>query len=159
MNMNVLSQCTNTNTYYICFDPKLAVIGKVVRIYDGDTVDICLPLPNTTLIYKFKCRLIHYDTPERRSKNPIEKRLAQIATNKLTDILLDKIVKVVCHKYDKYGRVLCEVFDPVDAEESVNMYMLKMHYGMPYNGAKKASFEDAFKSGYFDAITALDLSG
>ena len=47
--------------------------GKVVSIYDGDTVKIIFKLFNT--YYKWNCRINNVDTPEIRSKCELEKKM------------------------------------------------------------------------------------
>ena len=148
---NQLEKCDST-TEYLQFNNH-ECLGKVVKIYDGDTVDICLPLPDTSLshIYKFRCRLDRYDSPEKRSKNPIEKEYAQKATDVLTDLILNKVVKVICIKYDKYGRILCDIYHQKEDLTSVNVnqYMIDHHFGIPYNGRKKPDFQEYYDKGYF----------
>lgn len=48
--------------------------GKVVKVYDGDTITIASKLPYiASPIYNFHVRLNGIDAPEIRSKNEIEK--------------------------------------------------------------------------------------
>lgn len=146
--MTDIENCTCENTNYISFENK-QMTGKVVKVYDGDTVDICMHLGNS--IYKFKCRLLHYDAPEIRSKNTYEKEISQISKKALESLVLDKVVSVHCKKYDKYGRILCEVI--TDTDVNVNQYMLDNHYGVPYNGkGKKPKFEVFYNNQYFSSL-------
>ena len=44
--------------------------GKVIKVYDGDTITIAARLPNTDgPIYRFSVRLNGIDTPEIRGKS------------------------------------------------------------------------------------------
>ena len=46
--------------------------GKVVKVYDGDTVHIVFPVFGK--MYKWNCRISRIDTPELRTKNEKEKK-------------------------------------------------------------------------------------
>ena len=51
--------------------------GKVVKVYDGDTITVATPLDNTRApIYHFSVRLRGIDSPEIRGKTPEEKAAA-----------------------------------------------------------------------------------
>ena len=46
---------------------KLTTVqGKIVSVYDGDSVKALLPLNGT--LYKWSCRLLDIDTPELRTR-------------------------------------------------------------------------------------------
>ena len=47
--------------------------GKVVSVYDGDTIKVVFLLGNK--LYKWNCRLDRVDTPELRTRNDLEKEL------------------------------------------------------------------------------------
>ena len=52
--------------------------GKVVKVYDGDTITIAAKFPNTDgPIYRFSVRLDGIDTPEIKGKTQAEKDLAK----------------------------------------------------------------------------------
>ena len=63
--------------------------GKVVKVYDGDTITIAsyLPIPNSPL-YRFSVRLNGIDTPEIKGKTREEKDLALVAKNALSEMIL-----------------------------------------------------------------------
>ena len=68
--------------------------GKVTKVYDGDTVHIVLPVFGG--MYRWTCRIEGVDTPEIKSKNESEKEKAVIARNALSELILNKLVKVKC---------------------------------------------------------------
>ena len=84
--------------------------GKVVKVYDGDTVHLLMRVLGT--LYRWKCRIMHVDTPELRSKNVIEKEHAIRARDALSELILNKTVRVKCFQFDMYGRVLVELALP-----------------------------------------------
>ena len=90
-------------------------IGKVVDVYDGDTVKIVFPLSEKEpdRLYKWKCRLINVDTPELRTKNLKEKEFGKLVRNKLREKILDNLVYISCMDFDKYGRLLVEIFEDI----------------------------------------------
>ena len=83
-------------------------LAKCVDVYDGDTIKVVFPLENK--LYKWNCRLSGIDTPELRTKNKKEKELGYIVRDKLREKIFNKIIHVKCDKFDKYGRLLIEIF-------------------------------------------------
>lgn len=147
-------------------------IGKIVDIYDGDTCKIIL-LKNDNFI-RFNCRLIGVDTPEmkinKKHDNEYDSlslkdkaykarnRLIQLGTNilisldnmdshvKITKILKEnsKLIMVKCHEFDKYGRLLVELYDISLFEKggiSYNQVMINEKFANSYNGKTKLSFK------------------
>ena len=53
--------------------------GKVVKVYDGDTITIATRLGGEGPLFRFSVRLLEIDTPEKRTKNLEEKELAMKA--------------------------------------------------------------------------------
>lgn len=82
--------------------------GKCVKCYDADSVHIVIQWMGTYT--RFKCRLYGIDTPELRSKHPLEKQVAKLARDYLRSLILDCIVFIKCHTFDKYGRLLVSIF-------------------------------------------------
>tara|TARA_B100001123_G_C15324332_1_gene1029009 strand:+ start:3225 stop:3650 length:426 start_codon:yes stop_codon:yes gene_type:complete len=112
-------------------------VGKVVSVYDGDTVKIVFPFHET--LYKWNCRLSRIDTPELRTRNKLEKIFGYNVRNKLREKILNKVVTVKCGEFDKYGRLLTELY--ID-DESVNQWLIDNEYAFEYNGGTKKSWED-----------------
>ena len=110
--------------------------GKVVKVYDGDTITIASKLLYfaDSPIYRFPVRLRGIDSPEMRTKSPIEKELAQKAQQALYELIFGKIVYLTDIGMDKYGRVLANVY-----LEQVNMsqWMLDNGHAVQYNGGTK----------------------
>lgn len=107
--------------------------ARVVDVYDADTLTLILPLDLG--YYKFSCRVYGIDTAEIKSKLEETKAIANKAKNRMLElcgvknIQLDKIysrketqamlnskvyvVYVKCKEWDKYGRLLIDVFNNV----------------------------------------------
>ncbi len=140
--------------------------GKVVNVYDGDTVHIVF-ITNGEFI-KFNCRLLGIDSPEICPKNvkDQEKRNQEIASaiksrnyliNKVTGLVpgesiskkeikemcgkARKLIWVKCHEFDKYGRLLVELYENKSDTVSINMEMVEKKYAVKYDGSTKKPFE------------------
>ena len=119
------------------FVPKIDT-GKVIKVYDGDTITIAARLPyRDAPISRFSVRLSGIDSPEIRTHNPDEKMSAIMSRDKLHDLIFDKIVTLRNVSLEKYGRILADVY--LD-KLHINRWMLDNHYAIEYNGGKKHEF-------------------
>ena len=93
--------------------------AKIVSCYDGDTVHAVMEVFGK--LFKFHCRLNGIDTPELKTRNMKEKAHAVTARDALSNMILHKIVRLKCKKFDKYGRLLIDIYlpDTRDDEEGV----------------------------------------
>jgi endonuclease YncB( thermonuclease family) len=85
-------------------------------------------------MYRFSVRLRGIDSPEIKSKSPVEKELALNSKMCLSNVILGQIVQLKNVSTEKYGRILADVY--VD-DVSVNKWMLENKLAVPYNGGKK----------------------
>jgi len=113
--------------------------GKVVDVYDGDTVKIVFSLTEKEpdRLYKWNCRLINVDTPEIRTKNLKEKKFAKQVRDCLREKILNKIVTIECKDFDKYGRLLVEIFYE---DININNWLIENNYAKKYYGGKKTEW-------------------
>lgn len=136
--------------------------GKVVEMYDADTCKIVIPLNNS--FSKFTCRLNGIDTPEMKPKKEKPNRDVEILWAKKArrellkmvcpdgknvdnldikkeDIIKDleqnrKLVTMKCMEFDKYGRLLVELY--VDGnEKSLNKILVEKEMAVDYTGGTK----------------------
>ena len=84
--------------------------ARVIKVYDGDTIIIATVLKNDPNIYRFTVRLFGIDTPEIRTRDLEEKRLGYEARDFVRNLILDKIVTIECLPFDKYGRILGNIW-------------------------------------------------
>jgi len=120
--------------------------GKVVKVYDGDTITIATPLHNTRApIYHFSVRLRGIDSPEIRGSSPEEKVAAQKARDALAEKVLNQMVFLQNLDTEKYGRVLADVYLEGEAKYSINEWMLEHHYAVPYTGGTKVAWTSSHK--------------
>ena len=109
--------------------------GKVIKVYDGDTITIASKLPyDNSPIYRFSIRLLGIDSPEIKSKTNTEKQLAIQSKDALTSLIMNKIVHLKNISTEKYGRVLANVY--LD-DLHVNQWMLDNNHAIPYGGGTK----------------------
>ena len=121
--------------------------GKVIKVYDGDSITIAtVATVFTNLIdagiYRFSVRLSGIDTPEMRTKDASEKKAARLVQQKLEAKILGEYVNLKNVKYEKYGRLLCDVFVEGEDEVSINQWLLNNKLAVPYDGGTKNSPED-----------------
>ena len=91
------------------------VQGKIVDVYDGDTVKIVLNLPINSQYFRWNCRLSGINTPEIRTKNIKEKEFGLLVRDKLKERIENKILLIKCGEFDKYGRLLVEIYENQEA--------------------------------------------
>lgn len=109
--------------------------GKVIKVYDGDTITIASVLPNTTEpIYRFSIRLNGIDTPEIRGKTQEEKELAIQVRDALAEKIYGKMVELRNVGNEKYGRVLADIY--LDGE-NINQWLVDENFAVAYDGGKK----------------------
>jgi micrococcal nuclease len=115
--------------------------GKVVKVYDGDTIyiasdEIKCPMPNKT--FRFAIRIKHIDTPEIRTKNAEEKALAKKAKHAMEELVLNKYVTLEEVEHEsKWGRILAVV--KVNGV-TISDVMLEMGHAKPYEGGHKENW-------------------
>ena len=110
--------------------------GKVIKVYDGDTITVATKLPyDKDTIYKFPVRLSGIDSAEIKGKTDHERKLAVLARDALTAKILGKIVELRNVGTEKYGRILADVY--LDGVH-INHWMLENKYAVAYDGGTKA---------------------
>lgn len=122
-----LSKCTLNNVPELTFENQ-TMICKVIEVYDGDTVTLCFKFRGK--YFKKRCRLYGINAPEIRTKNLQEKQQAYNSKNYVHTILQDKIVIFNCKGYDKYGRLLGDIF--LD-KKNINEDIIQKGYAVKYN--------------------------
>jgi len=113
--------------------------GKVVKVYDGDTITIASKLNNSSdpTIYRFSIRLAGIDTPELKGSNPQEKKMALDVRNVLSELIMNKAVMIRNLHTEKYGRILADVYL---GDLNLSKYLLDKNMARPYHGGKKSNF-------------------
>tara|TARA_R100001163_G_scaffold64213_2_gene57927 strand:+ start:1059 stop:1826 length:768 start_codon:yes stop_codon:yes gene_type:complete len=118
--------------------------AKVVKVYDADTIH-CVFFINSKA-YKFKIRLSGIDSAEKKSDDIAERGWALKGISRLLDLIDGKLVYLKCHKWDKYGRLLADIYldkeTVVNGGESFNQILVKEGLAYEYNGGSRRKFRD-----------------
>lgn len=111
-------------------------IGKVIKVYDGDTITIASKYPGAedSPMYRFSVRLNGIDSAEIKGKTFVEKERAILARDALSKMILNKIVILKNLSTEKYGRLLADVYLE---DLHLNAWMLEHNYAVPYDGGTK----------------------
>ena len=114
-------------------------VKKVTKIVDGDTIDVEIDL-GFDISFSSRVRLAGIDTPERRTKDKIEKALGLESKAYLkNEIDSAKIIVIKTEKMnssEKYGRILGWVFLD-ESKISINQKMINDGYAWGYLGDTK----------------------
>lgn len=111
--------------------------GRVIKVYDGDTITIASKLPfDTSPIYRLSVRLNGIDTPEMKGKDISndEKEAAKIVREFVSNLVLNKFVKLENIQSEKYGRILADVYI---GNVYLNELLIKERYAVKYDGGTK----------------------
>ena len=116
---------------------------KIVKIIDGDTVDVDIDLGFGVWLKKQRIRLYGIDTPESRTRDLEEKKYGLVAKAFVLAHLplgSTRTLTTVQDKTGKYGRILgkFKAYDShLDAWVNLNQWMIIKHLGVAYHGQSK----------------------
>jgi len=110
-------------------------VAKCIDVYDGDTITVIFKFNHK--YQQFKIRMMGYDSPEIRTRNKEEKKEGLKAKKVLADEILDELIDLECHEFDKYGRLLGTIY--IDGR-NINQFMIDEGYGYKYMGGTKKVF-------------------
>jgi micrococcal nuclease len=118
--------------------------AKIIRVIDGDTIDVDLDLGFDVWLRKQRVRLYGIDTPESRTSDAEEKKYGTLSKNKLKDFCKeDSWVNIETHVGDekgKFGRILANIWLE---ETNVNQWLIDNKYAVAYFGQSKDDIEKA----------------
>ena len=116
----------------------------ISRIVDGDTVDVDIDLGFGIWLRKERVRIAGIDTPEKRTRDLVEKQFGLAATAKAHELIpegTDAIIRTRRDKAGKYGRTMGDF-----VLEDGTLYtdvMIESHHAVPYEGQAKELVEEA----------------
>ena len=126
---------------------------KIVRVVDGDTVDVDIDLGFGVWMHKERIRLHGIDTPESRTRDLEEKKYGLLAKEQVKHFLPEGSIQTlltVKDKAGKFGRILgkFKIEDSSYAEyysrndtpptpTTINEWMIQHHHAAPYFGQSK----------------------
>ena len=113
---------------------------KIIKVLDGDTVDIDLDLGFKIILANQRVRMAGVDTPESRTAIAEEKIRGQLSKKKLAEKLPVGSWQIIETQKsdsndDKFGRIL-GVFILEDGTR-VNDWLIQNNYAVPYKGENK----------------------
>ena len=120
--------------------------AKILKVLDGDTVQIDLDLGFNIVLANQKVRLAGIDTPESRTANTEEKPRGILSKKKLQEKLpVGSYAMIETMKPDsnddKFGRIL-GIFITEDGTR-VNQWMIDNNYAVLYLGENKELVQEA----------------
>lgn len=107
--------------------------AKVRRVVDGDTLDVEIDL-GFNLTLNERIRLIGVDTPETRTRDPVEKANGLKSKRFVEDFVGSGNVMIKVHGFGKFGRPLADLY--VDGV-CLNERLVALGYAAPYFGGKR----------------------
>ena len=116
---------------------------KIVRVVDGDTVDVDIGLGFGVWMHNERVRLHGIDTPESRTRDLEEKKFGLLAKDQVDHFLPKGSIQTlvtVKDKVGKFGRILGK-FKIKDHQyptpTTINEWMIRHHHAAPYFGQSK----------------------
>jgi endonuclease YncB( thermonuclease family) len=111
--------------------------GRVIKVYDADTITIASKLPyDLSPMYRLSVRLNGIDAPEIKGKgvSDEEKEAAKVARDFVSNLVLNKFIKLENIQSEKYGRILADVYI---GDIHLNELLIKDRYAVKYDGGTK----------------------
>ena len=114
---------------------------KILKVIDGDTVDVDIDLGFGVWLHKERVRMMGIDTPESRTRDLEEKKFGLLAKEWLMEKLDGEeliVTTEVDNEKGKFGRILGTVW----AEGiNINEQMIEEHMAVRYHGQAKSDIE------------------
>ena len=110
---------------------------KMVKVVDGDTVDVDIDLGFGVWMQKQRIRLYGIDTPESRTSDPEEKKYGLAAKDFLKKWTNSGDLTLRTYKdgKGKFGRILGEIW--YGGEHNINQLLVDNHHAVRYHGQSK----------------------
>lgn len=116
---------------------------KILRIVDGDTVDVDVDLGWGVWMHRQRIRIMGIDTPESRTRDLTEKAFGMAAKQFVKDLMpigSTQVIKTFKDETGKFGRMLG---DFVIEDKTLTQLMIENHHAVPYHGQSKDDVQDA----------------
>ena len=116
---------------------------RILRVIDGDTVDIDIDLGFGVWMHRERVRLYGIDTPESRTRDLEEKKFGLLAKAYVRDHLPVGSIQTLVTIKDgkgKFGRILGKF---KIGDDILNDIMIKEHHAVEYHGQSKEDIQEA----------------
>ena len=120
---------------------------RVVKIVDGDTVDVDIDLGFGVWLSDERVRIMGIDTPESRTRDKVEKIFGLAAKIRLEELLGEKcVLKTQVNKNGedmkgKFGRILGDFI--VEGGKRVTEILIEEGHAVEYHGQSKEDIKEA----------------
>jgi len=116
---------------------------KILRVVDGDTVDIDIDLGFGIWMHKERVRMMGIDTPESRTRDKVEKAFGLASKAKLKELLPIGSIQVLKTEIDKsgedkkgkFGRILGDFL--LDGKRATDILIETGHAVAYFGGSKE----------------------
>ena len=116
---------------------------KILRVVDGDTVDVDIDLGFGVWMHKERVRMMGIDTPESRTRDKVEKAFGLASKAKLKELLPIGSIQVLKTEIDKsgedkkgkFGRILGDFL--VDGKRATDILIEEGHAVAYFGGSKE----------------------
>ena len=123
---------------------------KVLKVVDGDTVDVDIDLGFGIVLTDERVRIMGIDTPESRTSDKVEKVFGLASKNRLKELLSDEAILHTQVNKDgedmkgKFGRILGDFVCIKDGQtKMVTEVLIEEGHAVPYHGQSKDDVQDA----------------
>jgi micrococcal nuclease len=122
--------------------------AEIIRCVDGDTVDAWIDVGFDMRI-KQRLRLHGIDTPETRTKDPVEKKVGLMAKARVQELLeVGKTYPIWTVEKGKFGRYLARIYLDEARNQCVNDMLVEENLALIYFGGSKADVKIALNHMY-----------
>ena len=119
----------------------------IVRVVDGDTVDVDIDLGFDTWRRSERIRLYGVDTPECRTLDAEEKAAGLLAKEFVEDALhVGGTYRLQTKEKGKFGRYLGTIY--LTDDTSINAALVTEHLAVPYTGQNKKEIQAQHEANY-----------
>jgi micrococcal nuclease len=116
---------------------------KILRVVDGDTVDVDIDLGFGVWMHKERVRMMGIDTPESRTRDKVEKAFGLASKAKLKELLPIGSMQVLKTEIDKsgedkkgkFGRILGDFL--IDGKRATDILIEEGHAVAYFGGSKE----------------------
>lgn len=119
---------------------------KILKVVDGDTVDVDIDLGFGVWIRGERVRIMGIDTPESRTSDPVEKLFGLAAKKRLGELLGEASILRTLKpgkSDEKFGRILGDFIE--DGGVVVSSVLIKEGHCVPYYGENKELVQEQHK--------------
>jgi micrococcal nuclease len=120
---------------------------KILRVVDGDTVDVDIDLGFGVWMHKERVRMMGIDTPESRTRDSVEKQFGLASKDKLKSLLPIGSMQILKTEIDKsgedakgkFGRILGDFL--IEGKRASEI-LIEEGFAVAYHGQSKDDIEE-----------------